>query len=61
MTLFHCPTGPMLRYKREKYFNKLEIYDLNPEVHIKWSVSRWEMFKIGLKCCIAAIFNGSGP
>jgi hypothetical protein len=51
MKLFFDPTGPLLRYKH----GTLYIDDLNPEITIQWRMSRFEMFKVGLRCMVAAL------
>ncbi len=51
MTLFWHPTGPFLRYS----LGYLHIEDLNPEIWIKWSMSRLELFRVGLRFIIASI------
>lgn len=52
MTLFWDQTGPLVKYDGET----LTIDDLNPEQHMCWRVSRWELFKLGMKA-IAASFK----
>ena len=51
MTLFWHQTGPLLRYEG----GFLNVEDLNPEMKTKWTMSRWEMFKLGWRCAVAAI------
>lgn len=51
MTLFWHPTGPKLRYACGQF----EISDLNPEFSAVWAMSRGEMFRLGLRCIIAAM------
>jgi hypothetical protein len=50
MTIFWSETGPLLHYDG----NRLLISDLNPSQEMRWSLSRWEMVKIGLRCIRAA-------
>lgn len=50
MTLFSDPCGPRIYYAIET----LSIDDLNPEQHLCWHLSRWEMFKLGVKAIVAA-------
>ena len=50
MTLFFHNSGPLLRYKS----GTLEISDLNPELHTRWAVSRWDMLRLGLRCIVAS-------
>jgi hypothetical protein len=50
MTLFWDAAGPLLKYEQ----GVLHISDLNPEVKTRWMVSRWEMFRLGLRCIAAA-------
>jgi hypothetical protein len=51
MTLFFSHAGPMVKYN----FDILDIHDLNPEAHLRWRMSRREMFMFGLRCVIASI------
>ncbi|MCD9821165.1 hypothetical protein [Bradyrhizobium japonicum] len=51
MRLFFDHAGPMLSY--EDGF--LHVADLNPELRTKWSMARWEMFKLGLRCLLASL------
>jgi hypothetical protein len=53
MTLFWDKTGPLVAYSA----GVLRIEDLNPEQKMKWSMSRWELFKLGLKCIQSASMN----
>lgn len=46
-------TGPRLRYER----GIVHIEDLNPEAHITWRVSRWELFRVGIACIGASFFQ----
>jgi len=50
VTLFWRPCGPLLRYKA----GVLHIEDLNPQVSTKWRMSRWEMFRLSMRCLRAA-------
>lgn len=50
-TLFWDATGPLLRYGR----GVLHVEDLNPEMRTHWAMTRWEIFRIGLRCIWAAI------
>jgi hypothetical protein len=50
-TLLFDPTGPLMRYSPD---GMLHVEDLNPEVKTKWRMSRWEMFKLGWRCILAA-------
>ena len=52
MRLFFDPSGPMLTYR----LGLLEISDLNPEMHVQWRMTRWEMFKLGMRCLLAVTF-----
>lgn len=51
MTLHFDPAGPMMRYE----FGFLDIDDLNPEVQLRWQMSRWEMIRLGLRCIGSAL------
>lgn len=51
MTIYWNETGPLLHYNGER----LLIGDLNPQIETKWRMSRWQMFKIGWRCMVAAI------
>lgn len=53
MRILFEPCGPMMLYS----FGTLRISDLNPETSLKWSINRWEIFRIGLRCILAAIFS----
>jgi hypothetical protein len=46
-TLFWHPAGPQLDYSTD---GVLHVSDLNPEINLTWSMSRWELFRIGLRC-----------
>ena len=50
-TLFFSRTGALFTYGN----GELRIADLNPEVELRWGMSRWEMFKIGCRCILAAV------
>lgn len=52
-TLFLDNCGPYVCYAE----NTLEIHDLNPQVDIRWSMSKWELFKFGLKMILASILS----
>jgi hypothetical protein len=51
MVIFWTGAGPRLSYEN----GFLNIDDLNPEHHLHWRMSRWEMIKIGLRCVFAAL------
>lgn len=53
MTIFWHPAGPLLHYNGYR----LLIADLNPQLETKWTLTRWEMFRIGWRCMIAAMFG----
>lgn len=53
MRLFFHPTGPMMIYRD----GLLSISDLNPEVSTRWTMSRWEMFVLGLRCLAAGLLR----
>ena len=53
MTLFFKNEGPMLRYVLGVFC----IDDLNPSATIRWRMSRWELFKVGLRCIWAALLG----
>lgn len=50
MTLFWHPTGPLMKYQD----GVLHVENLNPEVKTRWTMSRWEMVRLGWQCIIAA-------
>ncbi|MEY9179692.1 hypothetical protein [Bradyrhizobium sp. USDA 313] len=50
-TLFFDQAGPMLSYEH----GFLRIQDLNPEVQAQWRMTRWEMFKLGMRCLLASL------
>ncbi len=51
MTLFWHPTGPLMHYNGAR----LLVSNLNPEVETRWTMTRWEMFKLGWRCIRAAL------
>lgn len=51
-TIFLDQCGPYVCYSE----GALEIHDLNPQIDIKWHLSRWELFKFGVACLWSAIF-----
>jgi hypothetical protein len=51
MTLFWHPTGPMLRYRE----GLLHVSDLNPQIETQWTMTRWEMLRLGWRCIMAAL------
>jgi hypothetical protein len=55
MTIWWHPTGPKLSYDD----GVLHVYDLNPEQHIRWRMTRWELVKVGFGCILAAIGSRS--
>lgn len=44
IVVFWAGEGPKLTYQN----GFLDINDLNPEKHMRWRLSRWEMLRIGL-------------
>lgn len=52
MTLFWMPEGPMMKYEHAT----LKIFDLNPKAEIRWRFTRWEIFRLGLKCLWASVW-----
>ena len=53
-TIFWTPEGPLLRIDPNYV---LMIEDLNPETKLRWALSRWEVFSIGLGLIKAVIFR----
>lgn len=51
MIIWKHETGPLLSWQDQTF----KIDDLNPELHVRWLMSRWELFKVGLCCLWAAI------
>lgn len=51
MTIFSHATGAVVRYEE----GVLYISDLNPEAHTRWRMSRYEMFKFGLRSIMASL------
>ena len=49
--LFFHPSGPMMHY----HAGLLTISDLNPEMETRWTMSRTEMLRLGLRCIVAAL------
>jgi hypothetical protein len=43
--------GPLLAYEN----GMLRVEDLNPEMKTRWTMSRWEMFRTGLRFLLAAV------
>lgn len=54
MTLFWDSSGPLMKYAH----GVLHIGDLNPEVNIRWHMSRLEMLRLGVRCIVAALWMG---
>lgn len=52
--LYMHPAGPMIRVDSE---HVLHIEDLTPELRTKWRMSRWELFALGWRMMVAAIFR----
>lgn len=50
MTLYFDDTGPLLQYED----GALIIQDLNPEIKTTWRLSRWQMFKLGMRALRAS-------
>jgi hypothetical protein len=50
-TLYFSNAGPMMQYAD----GTLYISDLNPEVEIKWRMSRSDMLKFAARCIRAAL------
>lgn len=50
-TLYWDSTGPLMAYGQ----GMLLVANLNPQVETKWRMSRWEMFRTGLRFLRAAI------
>jgi hypothetical protein len=50
-TIFFVPEGPMIRVGG----GVIEISDLNPEVHLSWSLSRFEILKLAFGFMRAAL------
>ncbi|MGY3130085.1 hypothetical protein ACVWZM_000767 [Bradyrhizobium sp. USDA 4501] len=53
MRLFFDHAGPMLSYRD----GVLHVADLNPELKTQWSMTRWEMFKLGVRCLLASLIR----
>lgn len=52
-TLYFDNTGPMVSYwARDRV---LHICDLNPETELRWHMTRWELFRFGLRCLFRAM------
>jgi hypothetical protein len=51
VTIYWDKTGPLLRYEKDT----LCIEDLNPQLKVRWRMSRGDMVRIGLRCLWAAI------
>lgn len=55
MTLFWCHSGPKISYHRDAFREWLTVEDLNPENSIEFSLTPFELFKLGFKCLWAAV------
>jgi hypothetical protein len=53
MTLFMCPSGPLLRYEN----GVLRVEDLNPEMKTKWRMTRGERFMTGLRFVLSTLLK----
>ena len=51
MRLFFHQSGPMLRYRDGTF----EASDLNPEVSMRWAMSRPEMLVLAWRCLVAGV------
>lgn len=52
-TLFFDRAGPLLKWGSGMF----RIQDLNPEMDVNWSMTRWELFRLGLRCLWASVRN----
>lgn len=50
MTLFWAKEGPKVSYDGDT----LSIDDLNPQVHLRWRMSRWELLRLAYRAALAA-------
>lgn len=55
-TLYYHPAGLKISYRKDRHDGTLFIDDLNPENHIMFKFSRWELIKLGLNS-IRAVFH----
>lgn len=61
MILLFMNSGPMIKFWRDEPNDSpldgtyLSVSDLNPEVKIRFRLSSWGLFKMGLKCIWASI------
>jgi hypothetical protein len=51
MALYWHPTGPHMEWTE----GMLRISDLNPETKIAWTMTRGQMFVLGLRCVFASL------
>lgn len=51
MALYWHPTGPLMEWTE----GMLRISDLNPETKIAWTMTRGQMFVLGLRCIWASL------
>lgn len=51
MTLFWDQTGPKIAYQD----GVIEIEDLNPQVSMRWRMSRLEMLRLGWRCILTVL------
>lgn len=54
-TLFFDFSGPLVEYSD----GMLRVEDLNPHVQTQWRMSRWDLFKFGLRALLVACALGS--
>jgi hypothetical protein len=52
MKLYWHWVGPLMQYDGEYLY----IEDLNPQTKTAWAVSRWRLFKLGIRAIAASVF-----
>jgi hypothetical protein len=50
-TLYWHQTGPLMRHDGKM----LHVENLNPQIETRWSMNRWQMFRLGLRCILASL------
>lgn len=57
MMLFWCSEGPCVTYERRFDGEVLVVEDLNPENEIRFRMTPWELFKMGINCIRVSVFS----
>ena len=54
-TLFFDHCGPLIKYTRDGLGEWLTVDDLNPQTHVEFKLTPWELLRFGFKCIWAAV------